>query len=184
MMPKWAPPGFARSIAPQLRPDAEVVLDPFGKWHTHGTSWGDEWPRFPEETGIRYPADHPLAGECKHLPREWVMAYGTAECEAHINRTDDLHYNPETGEGAHNGEDYPGVHYHVRETAKYILITPHRPRPKRGIGVDLHPWALERLDDAEVVYLAMEGIPKTDAIITAGGCAFGIPSVTFGTSAS
>jgi hypothetical protein len=178
VMPKWAPPDFPKSIAPQLRPDDEVVLDPFGKWHTHGTLWGDPDPRFPEETGIVYPEDHHLAGEPKHLPREWVMAYGTAECEAHINGTGDQ-YDPETGEGAHNGEDYPGVHYHVRVTAKYILITPDRPRQKRGMGVDMHPWARERLDDADVVYLAMEGIPKTDAIITAGGCAFGIPSVTF-----
>jgi hypothetical protein len=197
VMPKWAPPDFPKSIAPQLRPDAEVVLDPFGKWHTHGTLYGDPYPRFPEEAGIVYPESyrankkypsgkphplagkpHPLAGKPKPLPREWVMAYGTAECEAHINGTGDP-YNPETGEGAHNGEDYPGVHYHVLETAKYILITPDRPRHKRGVGVDLHPWALERLDDAEVVYLAMEGILKTDAIITAGGCAFGIPSVTF-----
>jgi hypothetical protein len=191
VMPKFSPDD--KRIAPQLRPHREVVRNAFDRWHTHGILMGDPSPRFPEETNIVYPdaypnnhprkhlrgKPHPEAGQPKHLRRDSIMRYGTAECEAHINSTDGDPYDPVTGEGAHHGENYPGVHKHARETAKYILITPTRRRSKRGIGVDLHPLVRERLDDTDAVFLAMEGVLKTDAIITAGGCAFGIPSVTF-----
>jgi hypothetical protein len=107
-----------------------------------------EHPVFPEEAG------ETLAG--KPLPQRLLM-YGAA-AEAHtVSR--------------HGGELVDLVHYHPPEAAKYVLLGD-------GARIDLHPLALERLAATDVVFFALEGTPKTDAILSAGACAFGVPSVT------
>src|SRR5262249_31462343 len=40
------------------------------------------------------------------------------------------------------------------------------------------PLARRLLPQAEVVFFILEGTPKTDAVLSAGGVAFGVPSVT------
>jgi hypothetical protein len=57
-------------------------------------------------------------------------------------------------------------------------------RVNRAKRIDVHPWGVERFGDAEVVYFALEGCLKADAILTAiihtreRASVFSAPSVT------
>lgn len=157
IMPKHSPPGFS-PIPPQLRPDNPVTLDQRTKWHYHRERL-DEWPVFPEAAGKS-------AG--KPLPRRFVM-WGAA-AESHLN-AQGAPYDIATGEGAHNGVNIDVVHPHAPHEAKYVLLG-------EGRRIDLHPWALDRLRDAVVVFFVLEGCPKNDAVLSAGGPVFSVPSVT------
>lgn len=176
-MPKHEPPGFA-PIPPQLRPDTEVITSGDGEtWHYHGPVvnmkrggwsplWG--WEYFPEESRTK---NGKRAG--KPLPRRFIL--GGASADAHINKKGDP-YNPVTGEGAHNGENIDYVHRHVNR-ARYVLLG----KCKR---IDLHPWALERLPESEIVFFGLEGTPKNDSMLTEileydlPCSVFSVPSVT------
>jgi hypothetical protein len=100
VMPKHAPPGFA-PIAPQLRPDKAIIMDPRPTWHYHGPK-GEDWPVFPEEAGS-------AAG--KYLPRALVLK-GLSRVQ-HVGK-------------AHDGVNVNGVHVHEPEAAKYILLGDNR----------------------------------------------------------
>ena len=91
-----------------------------------------------------------------------------------MNKTSERDYDPATGEGTHNGQPFDGVHKHAPHASKYLNLS----RPGGASRIDLHPWALAALPDADVVFFVIEGTPKTDAVISAGGVAFGVPSVT------
>jgi hypothetical protein len=162
-MPKHPPPGFP-PIPAQLRPDKPgVILDKREVWHFHGPKT-DEKPVFPDEAGK--PAG-------KYLPRARLL-FGAA-ADAHVNRMGDPDepkpYNPETGEGEHRGQAIDVVHKHAPRDAKYVLLG-------EGARIDLHPLARRLLPEAQVVFFVLEGTPKTDAVLSAGGVAFGVPSVT------
>jgi hypothetical protein len=160
LMPKHAPPGFS-PIPPQLRPDRPVTLNPQTIWHYHGP-WSKTWPTFPEAAG---------AAAGKNLPPERVM-YGV-KADSHVNAEGEQ-YDPESGEGAHNGQPVDVVHRHAPHDAKYVLLGEERACAR----IDLHPLARRLLPDAEIVFFVLEGTPKTDAVISAGEVAFGVPSVT------
>ena len=173
LMHKHAPPGFP-AIPPQLRPDEAIVMDGRTVWHFHGAKT-DEKPVFPEEAGK--PAG-------KYLPRARMMFDDAAD--AHVNKAGDppKPYDPATGEGYHNGVPMSVVHKHAPTPAKYILFARKRKGPgkwrlkREAARIDLHPLARRLLPEAQVVFFVLEGTPKTDAVISAGGVAFGVPSVT------
>jgi hypothetical protein len=160
LMPKHAPAGFP-PIPPQLRPDRPVIVDGRTTWHYHGEKT-ESWPVFPEAAGS-------AAG--KNLPPQRIM-YG-ARAAAHVDATGDV-YDPETGLGEHNGQPVDVVHQHAPREAKYVLLG-------EGSRLDLHPFAAQLLPEAKVVFFVLEGTPKTDAVLSAGGVAFGVPSVTLWT---
>jgi hypothetical protein len=157
LMPKHAPPGLP-PIPPQLRPDTPIILDRRETWHYHGPKT-EEWPTFPEAAGS-------AAG--KKLPPPRVL-YG-ARADSHINAIG-APYDPASGAGEHNGQPVDVVHKHAPRAAKYVLLGD-------GSRIDLHPLARRLLPQAQIVYLVLEGTPKTDAVLSAGGVAFGVPSVT------
>jgi hypothetical protein len=157
LMPKHAPPGLT-PIPPQLRPDNPVIVDRRTVWHYHGLrTW--PWPVFPEAAGS-------AAG--KNLPPQRIM-FGV-RADSHVNAIGEP-YDQETGEGEHNGQPIDVVHRHAPREAKYVLLG-------EGSRLDLHPLARRLLPKAEVVFFVLEGTPKTDAVISAGGVAIGVPSVT------
>ena len=92
------------------------------------------------------------------------------KAEAHIAAEGDP-YDPATGEGQHNGIPVDVVHKHPPHAAKYVLLG-------KASRIDLHPWAEQLLPEVEAVFFVLEGTPKTDAVLSAGGVAFGVPSVT------
>jgi hypothetical protein len=92
----------------------------------------------------------------KGLPRECIMTPGRAK--KHIHKE-------------HKEVNRDDVHCHPPREAKYVLFG-------KGKRLDIHPLALERLPDADTVFFVIEGTPKTDAILSAGEVAFGVPSVT------
>lgn len=159
LMPKHAPPGRA-PIPPQSRPDYPVILDR-GKWHSHGIP-GGVWPVFPPEAGK-------AAG--KALPRKLIVP--EASLDGHIGRAKGPKYDPATGIGDHHGEDIKGVHYHAPESAKYVLLGPDGGNAR----IDLHPWALDLLPEAERVFFGIEGALKNDAMLSAGEATASIAAV-------
>jgi hypothetical protein len=169
LMPKHPPPG-SPPIPPQLRPDDAVIVDDQTTWHYHGPATFPK-PTFPEEAGK-------AAG--KYLPKKLCM-FGV-RADAHVNappKDGEGNYDRETGLGAHNGVPLYEVHKHAPSAAKYVLLAGKEGEAKR---IDLHPLARRLLPDAEVVFFVLEGTPKTDAVLSAGGVAFGVPSVTCWTS--
>jgi hypothetical protein len=65
-----------------------------------------------------------------------------------------------------------GVHEHVEEK-KYLM-----PPGPGGRRLDVNPAAYGRLYTAERIFIALEGVFKTDALTQAGEVAIGVPSVT------
>jgi hypothetical protein len=165
VMPKHHIPG-TEPMPPQLRPDVEVILDPRPIWHFHSSaSYVSPWPTFPPEAGVK------LAG--RGLPVDRVML--GREGAAHVARDRGGEpYDPETGTGEHKGVPVDKVHPHAPSVAKYLLLGDR----EDTVRIDLHPVALERLSQVEAVFAVLEGGPKTDAILSTGACAFGVPSVT------
>jgi len=158
LIPKHPIPD-APAIAPQLRPDEPVFTNPTSTWHWHGETRDD--PR----TGP-FLSRRTKSGAVHRVP----VLRGRA-AEQHIGAVSDEPYDWRTGEGSHRGENPRGFHRHAPHRAKYVLLG-------KGKRIDVHPLALERLPAAEVVYFGIEGSIKTDAILSAGGVAFGVPSVT------
>ncbi len=168
---KHAAPGFA-AIPAQLRPMEEVVIDPRVVWHYHGGREKDTWPVFPEDAGK-------AAG--KKLPRVRVMKLHLAAGHITKDTAKGEPYDPETGQGEHKGQNVDVVHKHEPDKAKYAMFGTRKgdnPDPASSSRIDLHPWAGQLLPNASVVFFAIEGTPKTDAILSAGGISFGVPSVT------
>jgi hypothetical protein len=184
VMVKHAPPRFP-PIPPQLRPDIPVIVDGRTIWHYHGPDTGER-PVFPPEAGEL--AGKPLPMKRKEADGKWVytgcLLWG-AVAEAHVwSKPNDGEgdYDIVTGEGRHNGVPVDVVHRHAPQAAKYVLLTNREdddPRAKREASrIDLPPLARQLLGDAKVVFMALEGTPKTDAVLSAGYPVFGVPSVT------
>jgi hypothetical protein len=70
----------------------------------------------------------------------------------------------------HDGMNVEGLHFH-RRAAKYVL-------PPGAHGKRLDVPLPDRVRDAERVFFVIEGSLKTDAILSKGEAAFGVPSVT------
>ncbi len=159
VMPKHAAPGYA-PIPPQLRPDDPVVTNPQKRWHCHPDKL-TEWPVFPPEAGK-------LAG--RKLRPSLVLA--PADAAAHVSRAKSADYDPSTGFGDHRGGNRDDVHFHLGQ-AKYTLLG-------KGIckRIDVHPWGVRRIADAERVFFVLEGTLKNDAVLSAGEAVFSVPSVT------
>lgn len=71
----------------------------------------------------------------------------------------------------HAGIDQVGPHTH-----QYRAPDPEAPAMARRL--DVHPLGVEKLASDEVVFLALEGCIKADAILSAGGAVFSVPSVS------
>ena len=78
----------------------------------------------------------------------------------------------------HDGADITGEHDHPGRT-----LEDDDPWRSPGRRIDVHPFAAKLLPDAELVFFGIEGVIKTDAILTAIRCAglsasvVGVPSV-------
>lgn len=155
LMPRYPPEGL-NPITPQLRPDEPIIMHARTVLHYHGPT-GGQWPT---HAGRRLKRNRVLTG---------YAAY------KHVNsKTGDPEepsYDPATGIGRHKGVPIDVVHKHAPKTSKYVNIG-HASR------IDLHPWAAELLPAASIVFFVLEGTPKTDAVLSAGGVSFGVPSVT------
>jgi hypothetical protein len=71
----------------------------------------------------------------------------------------------------HDGVDITGGHTHVRR-----VKDPSAPPLARRL--DVNPLAVQKLLDDPVVFFALEGCIKADAILSAGAAVFSVPSVT------
>ena len=159
LMPKHPVPG-AGPILPQLRPDVEVITDPRSTWHYHG----EARDRIPGKS-----LSVKIGTEVRKVP---ILKGRAAEQHIHAEGKEaEPDYDWRTGIGVHRGVNQLDVHKHAPRTAKYIL-------QGKGQRIDIHPLALERLASVDIVFFAIEGTPKTDAILSAGGVSFGVPSVT------
>ena len=69
-----------------------------------------------------------------------------------------------------DGKHPQGLHFH-RRAAKYVL-------PPGAHGKRLDVPMPQRVLEAEIVFFVIEGSLKTDAILSMGAAAFGVPSVT------
>jgi predicted nucleic acid-binding Zn ribbon protein len=149
IMPRNAPRGYGwRGVVAEIRPDQKVKTG--DHWHWHGD------PELLTDGPLRIPTTG------KPLPRKWI--HTTKEMHQHI-------------EDVHEGKHLQSVHLE-ENWAKYVFT------PGDGAKrLDVNPYVYERYGgdafrDAEIVYFPLEGCIKNDSILSAGGVAFSIPSVT------
>lgn len=164
IMHKYPFPGEA-PILPQLRPRYAVEMDARGASHRHDKAYRDRLDELArhvekEHDGIvLYPWEwhkHPAAAKYLLCPLE-------REPVGHDHATDPA-FQCEKGPSKlrahirahHRGEDVVGEHEHRRRARGQHVAN----------RFDVHPWALERLRGAELVYLVLEGTPKADAVLT------------------
>ena len=169
MMMRHPPPGLGLGrVYAEIRPDEPVWTGP-GYWHYHPTIRPDKdfVPMIPERTNSR--------GEllpAKPLSRRHVHTFEAMQASGHIDRDKG---NPHD----HRGTNNEAVHFH-RPRGKYVFP----PGDGRARRLDVHPLGVPLFADAEVVFLALEGCPKSDSILTAilasgiKAAVFGVPSVT------
>jgi hypothetical protein len=74
-------------------------------------------------------------------------------------------------ERQHEGVDVVGYHTHT-----YPARDPRLPEIARRI--DVHPLAWQRIVENPVVFFVIEGCLKADAVLSAGGAVFSVPSVS------
>ena len=181
LMPKYSVPG-SPPVLPQLRPRDPVRTGSRTRHH-HSTAFAHvrDLERHLNDPasghdGIDQTDLHEHENEAKYLitPRARFDSWhdhatdeafqgtnGAAKLRAHLR-------------SAHGGRPTAGRHKH------------RRPAPGQHVAnrLDIHPWALERLFDAERVYFVLEGTPKADAILTriladeTRASVFNVPSVT------
>lgn len=111
---------------------------------------------------------HITDGQAKYLlsPKGYVdIRYE----HAHTDKTSSGHLTRE-----HGGQSQDGDHHHFKR-----IKDPHVSPEKR---LDLHPLSLAKLRDADRVFFSIEGSVKADALLSAGECAFAVPSVTMWTA--
>ena len=86
----------------------------------------------------------------------------------------ELHMRNEHEDAFEHGTPVVGEHAHWRDDKTGNIANRY----------DIHPWALERIGTAEIVFLGIEGTPKADAILTwilahdMPASVFNVPSVT------
>jgi hypothetical protein len=70
----------------------------------------------------------------------------------------------------HRGADTAGPHVHTHRVKDRGESLARR--------IDVHPLAVPLLEDAQVIFFAIEGCIKSDAILADGGAVFSVPSVS------
>ncbi len=71
---------------------------------------------------------------------------------------------------AHDGTDVSGPHHHKKRVKDESTNLARR--------IDVHPLAVQKLIDDEVVFFVIEGCLKADSVLAAGGAVFSVPSVS------
>lgn len=183
---RHVPPGLESfdKVYAEIRPDVAVATSA-PEFHYHG-------PRpYPPHVEVDAETGRPLNPETgRPLPRKNIHSEEWARKGGHLARTK---YGDDHGNGR---GDLDAVHSH-QNIAKYVFIPSGRvtqelevesgpPRERRvrdktdsvARRIDIHPLAVGLLESASRVYFGIEGCLKADAILTAGGAVFSVPSVT------
>lgn len=148
ILPKSALPGHP-SVPPQIRPDHSVVRDFRSTWHRH-TPPPDSY-RWAMAKWHRDPNRRQAAKPQNYWLEEKSL-------KDHLKK-----YGPHGEDGA--------FHSHEPEGAKYFLYG--------GVSrVDFPVRSQHLLATSKEVYLALEGVLKTDALLSQNVPVFGVPSVT------
>lgn len=195
---RYAPPMFPplQAVCPELRPSAAVKTQgPRTHWHGDGAEPGGlaSWQKMPgtrsnwqkhidraksddDHRGVNVETVHSHQAVAKYVfpPQPKIdIAYEhehrtswkrVAESERPAKRKSHV-------EKYHDGVDIEGSHTHVRR-----VKDPSAPPLARRI--DVHPLAVQKVRDDPVVFFALEGCIKADAILSAGAAVFSVPSVT------
>jgi hypothetical protein len=194
---RHGPPGLWLShIFAELRPDRAVKTGP-PTWHSHSATRSDA-PTYPE-TGEPLPRKHVHTADAmrkhiergrsdddhrggnnedvhKHQPRgKYVFPPSLLREVSWRHDHDDAYvHNPEKRADhvarAHDGADVDGLHTHSRMMKDRRISFAKR--------IDVHPLAADKIKAASRVFFGIEGCIKADAILSAGGAVFSVPSVT------
>lgn len=156
----------------------------------------DRHEKLDDHYGVNDPSDHAHVTEAKYLFPPGKPA--TTPCS--LDHEDPGHLIDENGRGYHEGRPWTNHNHTAMPTEKLLHHLGRRdhpdgddtvhtspgkdPRANRAKRIDVHPWALERMAEAETVYFALEGCLKADSILTAiiregrNASVFSVPSVT------
>jgi hypothetical protein len=196
-------PPLAR-IYPELRPlDPVKTQGPTTHWHGDGPAPEDlpDWARMPGtrknwqkhidrgKKKVKGPDDH-RGANVETLHRHQHVAkyvFGTsAKIDKWYEHDHDTSWKTTSaavrpakraahiakrGELCHAGIDQMGLHRH-----KERVKDPNGDNMAKRI--DVHPMAVKRILDTEVVFFVIEGCIKADAVLADGGAVFSVPSVS------
>jgi hypothetical protein len=156
--------GIAKLLA---KPKSKYMGDHFGvnteRVHYHIKPGKYQFPMNPTKRGDPYSHDHDADKKFQEPKRPPKLGkYSnyvspTAKRERHVKR-------------AHKGVDVKGEHEHPTWVEDR----------ERGMAmrIDVHPAAMDKIRKEDVVFFGIEGCLKSDAILSAGGAVFSVPSVT------
>ncbi|MGD0944282.1 MAG: hypothetical protein ABR972_08420 [Acidimicrobiales bacterium] len=133
--------------------------------HTHFDFAKYVFPPAPKMEG-GWTHDHDWVEDDKgqRKPRKWQPKAGQK------GMTRDEVRNEHLANYHDDGIDKVGLHPHPGRKVK----DPTNPIASR---LDVHPMAMQKIKEKSIVYFAIEGCIKADAILTAGGAVFSVPSV-------
>jgi hypothetical protein len=105
------------------------------------------------------PHFHVHLGKYQHLPNERVDQITQHDHSWYVRREDQGKLRAHIKHHHGGIEPNPGLHHYVRRNVK---------DRKNGSAtrLDIHPWAAERLQQAEIVFFVIEGLIKADAVLT------------------
>jgi hypothetical protein len=150
--------GWGSPVPPQLRPDNPVSTNGAPLWSFHPANpylvKGDG------SRGLRFARFQDKKGKW-----QTVFALPESALEKHLRKYD------------HSGINTELPHLHEPRPAKYT-IPPGRDESGTKYGRRLDVPSPERIASADRVFFVIEGSLKTDAILSQGEAAFGVPSVT------
>jgi hypothetical protein len=146
------------------KPGTEYMGDHFGvntervHWHTRPGKY-----QFPMAPMVDEPYEHDHDEQYKPPKRP-------AKKDKYSNSMTPEEKRAHHVERKHGGVDEEGMHSHIRRV----------PDPRRGPArrIDVHPMAWGEIARQRVIFFGIEGCIKADAILSAGGAVFSIPSVT------
>jgi hypothetical protein len=151
-------------VASQLRPRYRVLTG--GKTsHRHDVVYRDNLQGLQRHLADQHPGEV-IAFDTVHLhwdEAKYLLPPRANEDRWHDHADHSAFQGPKGDEklrqhlaSRHGGIDEAGQHSHrMKKRGQHIADR-----------LDIHPWALERLADAERVYLALEGAIKADSILT------------------
>jgi hypothetical protein len=194
IMPKHPVPG-APPVLPQLRPDHAVLTNPLERaQHDHAVRYaGDPDALTAHVDGTMHRGDAPSGMHAHHDHR----FYGPGALRRHLigKRHEVSADTVIVGPHLHDPDGYAkyifcpkrwvDVNYTCKEDpcsqgggpSKHMHTKRRKEKQSPEKRLDLHPRSLGMLPDAEVVFFSIEGSIKADAILSAGGCSFAVPSV-------
>jgi hypothetical protein len=156
--------GFAKYVFPTTpKVDETWTHDHHATWHDH-EGWSDK--RIAAHVAEKHESsEQAWYGQRHPHPHTYdVILSRSAEKDWHAKAAHIINKR------YHDGVDRDGEHPHPKRVKDKTMNLARR--------LDVHPWAMEKIRAAEVIFFVLEGCLKADSVLAKGAAVFSVPSVS------